>query len=93
MANLAGLPPRAGFLIKLMLIKEYAINNVLLLVIAALILRSINFFVYARVISKVMLKNANQFQITTKQATKIRMTISIIFIISPMPLVYLLGHA
>lgn len=92
-ANLAGIPPLAGFLIKWMLIKEFSITNITLLVTAGLTLRRVNFFVYTRVISKAVLKNTNQSQISPKQTTKTRITLFIISILFPMPLIYLLGNA
>jgi NADH:ubiquinone oxidoreductase subunit 2 (subunit N) len=92
-ANLAGLPPLSGFLAKWMLIKEFAVSNTLFIISAGLILRSINFFVYTRAVSKVILKNAVQFQISTKQITKTNITLFIIYMIFPIPLIFLLGHA
>jgi len=93
MANLAGLPPLAGFMIKWILIKEVSVSNMLPIILLGLTLRRINFFVYTRSISKVILKNASQSQISPKQASKINSTIFIISILFPIPLIYLLGHA
>jgi NADH:ubiquinone oxidoreductase subunit 2 (subunit N) len=93
MANLAGLPPLAGFMIKWILIKEVSVSNMLPIILLGLTLRRINFFVYTRSISKVILKNASQSQILPKQAPKINSTIFIISILFPIPLIYLLGHA
>jgi hypothetical protein len=76
-----------------MLIKEFSITNITLLVTAGLTLRRVNFFVYTRVISKAVLKNTNQSQISPKQTTKTRITLFIISILFPMPLIYLLGNA
>jgi len=92
-ANLAGLPPTAGFLIKLILVKEFAINHTLLLVVTGLTLRRVNFFVYARVISKVIIKNTNQLQISPKQTTKISRVLYVTYILSPIPFLFILGHA
>ena len=90
-ANLAGLPPLAGFLIKWILIKEFTVTHILSIIIVGLILRRVNFFVYTRAISKVVLKNTTQLQISSKQTTKI--AFFIISIVFPIPLIYLLGHA
>jgi len=93
MANLAGLPPIAGFLAKWMLIKEFAATQILMLIITGLILRSVNFFVYTRIITKNILKNSNQIQISPKQSTKVNTTLFIVSMLFPIPLIYILGHA
>ena len=92
-ANLAGIPPLAGFLIKWILIKEFSVSNTMPLIITGLILRRVNFFVYSRAISKVIIKTTTQLQISSKQSTKINIKFFVISILSPMPLIYLLGHA
>jgi len=91
MANLAGLPPLAGFLVKWILIKEFSVSIMLLLIITGLTLSSVNFFVYTRIISKAILKSTTQVQITPKQTTKI--ALFFIFMFFPIPLIFLLGHA
>jgi len=93
MANLAGLPPLAGFLIKWILIKELTDTSILSLIVTGLVLRRVNFFVYTRSISKVILKNTTQLQISSKQTTRIKTALFIISIVFPIPLIYLLGHA
>jgi len=64
-----------------------------ILIIAGLTLRRINFFVYTRVISKIVLKNTTQLQIPSKQTTKIKIKFFIFSMLYPIPIIYLLGNA
>jgi len=92
-ANLAGMPPLIGFLIKWLLIIAIIKTSLLLITTIALILRAINFFIYLRIIRKQILSTTNKNQIEIKT---IRKTIKFLILVSnttPIILLTILGYA
>jgi len=92
-ANLAGMPPLIGFLIKWLLIIAIIKTSLLLITTIALIIRATNFFIYLRIIRKQILSTTNKNQIEIKT---IRKTIKFLILVSnttPIILLTILGYA
>jgi len=92
-ANLAGMPPIARFLIKWILIIIIIKTSLILISTIALMISSLNFFIYLRIIRKQILTTTNKIQIENKTINKTIKIIMLIIIITPIILLIILGYA
>jgi len=92
-ANLAGIPPLARFLMKWILIISMVKISLIFAATVALIIRAINFFIYLRIIRKQVLINTNKIQIESKTIKKITKILILILNITPIILLIILGYA
>jgi NADH:ubiquinone oxidoreductase subunit 2 (subunit N) len=68
--NLAGIPPLAGFLAKWIVFREGIVLKIYFLITLLLIRRSVNLYIYMRVINFFITKNSDKTQKRNKQVKK-----------------------
>jgi len=93
MANLAGIPPLAGFLAKWLVFVEGAKESITFIISILLVTSSINFYIYLRIIRNVIILKTD---ITTPTNIKKNLAHPILFRIlrlTPTPLLFVLGYA
>ena len=88
-ANLAGIPPFSGFLVKWVVFVLYLKIHITPLISVILVIRTINFYIYLRLIKKTILKPKRQNQITRKSILKNLTIRTLIFSFSPLLLLVL----
>lgn len=70
-ANLAGIPPLTGFVAKWLILKERLYSFNLIITVMVLTTRTINFYVYLRIILKIIIKKRETSQEVTKKNEKL----------------------
>jgi len=93
LANLAGIPPLSGFLVKWILILTMVKTSIIVMSITTLTISAMNFFIYLRIIRKQILLNSNKTQIENKIINKTINKIMLMINITPIILLIRLGHA
>lgn len=71
-ANLAGIPPTAGFIAKWLIINETLKNRRKIIITIVLTIRAVNFYIYLRLFSPSIIKNTdNKQKNNTKKPKKL----------------------
>jgi len=85
--NLAGIPPIAGFLAKWLIFKEGLRNRIILLVTLLLSTRSINLYIYIRIVNFYLIKNSPVKQKNNTQIKKIFINMTLTLNILPITII------
>jgi len=88
-ANLAGIPPLTGFVAKWLVLKEGIQNFNLIITVIVLTTRVTNFYVYLRIMLKILTKKRETSQEVTKKIKKSTTILNNIFIAFPIIILWL----
>jgi len=87
-ANLAGIPPLTGFVAKWLILKESLQNFNLLITVIVLTTRTINFYVYLRLILRLLIKKSDTSQEINKKIEKLTVIANNIIIVLPIAILW-----
>jgi len=87
--NLAGIPPLAGFLAKWIIFTESIYLRIIRISLTLLIIRSVNLYIYMRMINPIATENSSETQINFKNSNFIRMNIVLSINLFPLMIIYI----